>query len=439
MSIDVEVMLGVAAITKLCYIGRMLPRWKNPILYSAVLLAFLVYSGAVRPKAAPFRCLAASSDIRILRGSVKGNPTRVTSGTSYLVKFAPTQAVDINGNEYSCQGEVTAFISRETVEAYHPGALYTASRRSSAILCESGAVLEVQGTFGDGGTFGVRRAQALGWGRAPFSYIRHFRALCRLRFRALMAFWGSAGGLLLALISGIREYTEPQAREAFRYAGLSHVLALSGMHLSLVSSLALTAGAKTAGKRAAYLLQAAAVPFFVWFAGFSPSLLRAFLMSITLLCMSSCGVKSRDLLSVLCAVFLVHTMIVPSDASTAAFMLSYGALAGILTVGEASERVLSCALPPIICAPLCASIGAQVMTAPISLYLFGEFMPFGILASVAVSPLVVVFIYLGLAFIALSLIIPPLAVPSGVLLGAIYQVIKWIVVFFSRAPGVHML
>lgn len=463
-------------------------RLSSPIVWAALLCAVLVYSAAVKPrKEQAFHCLAHISEIRVLRGMVAGNPARVSSGTSYLVRLRPKEAVDVYGRKYSCKGEITAFISKETVEAYHPGGLFTASRKGGAVLCESGAVLEVQGKFSrgtngyqaassihdahapdnhgamrgtgspipadkgsvreqggsslaaidNGDVFSVKTARALGWGTSPLSYVRHFRALCRLRFRSLMAFWGSAGGLLLALISGIREYTEGDTREAFRYAGLSHVLALSGMHLSLVSGMTGSASGKMAGQRVAYFVQALSAALFVWFAGFTPSLLRAFIMAYMLLFMALLGVRQKDLFVVLCAVFLLHAVLAPKDMKTAAFMLSYGALAGILTVGEASKGVLSCAVPPVLGSPLCASIGAQMFTAPISLCLFGEFMPIGIIASVVVSPLVVVFIYLGIVLLALSLAIPPLAVPSGAVLGAMYKVIKWIVVFFSRAPGVY--
>lgn len=416
-----------------------LPRFKNPIVWAAAVCAVLVYSGVVRARDGnKFRCLADSAKVRILQGTISSNPIKTNTGTSYVVQINPYKAVDERGGEYSCKGKVTAFISKETVEAYHPRGLFTASGKGGAIFCESGEEVVLQGKFGRGGAFNVKSAISLGWGTGLAAYIKHVRALCRVRFRALMAFWGSAGGLLLALLSGMREYTETETREAFRGAGLSHILALSGMHLSLVSGIALATSAKAAGRRAAYIVQSAAVLAFVWFAGFSPSLLRAFIMSVLLLLMSVFGVKGRDLLSVLCAVFLFHSFIVPSDMTTAAFMLSYGALAGILTAGEAAKGLLSRAAPPVLSSPLCASIGAQAATAPISLYLFGEFMPIGVIAAVAVSPLVVVFIYLGIALVALSLIAPPLAAPSGAVLGALYKAIKVLVVFFARFPAVHI-
>jgi len=82
--------------------------------------------------------------------------------------------------------------------------------------------------------------------------------------------------------------------DAFRNAGLSHILALSGMHLSLVSGIAFFAGMRLFGKTKSYIFQFCAVSLFVWFAGFSPSLLRAFLCSVLLLLCSVCGIAGAD-------------------------------------------------------------------------------------------------------------------------------------------------
>ena len=67
-----------------------------------------------------------------------------------------------------------------------------------------------------------------------------------------MFYWNEAGGLFLALISGIREYTDQSAADSFRRAGLSHILALSGMHLSLFSGITAKISHKT-GKKAEFI------------------------------------------------------------------------------------------------------------------------------------------------------------------------------------------
>ena len=83
--------------------------------------------------------------------------------------------------------------------------------------------------------------------------------------------WGRAGGFLLALLSGSKEYLDSKISNTFRHSGLSHILALSGMHLSLISSIAGIVENKSALKKLGLLLKVGTIILFVWFAGISPS------------------------------------------------------------------------------------------------------------------------------------------------------------------------
>ena len=124
-------------------------------------------------------------------------------------------------------------------------------------------------------------------------------------FKRLMYKWGNAGGLLLALLCGAREYTDIAIAENFKNAGLSHVLALSGMHLSMFSSIAVLIGNKIGRKKLTYAIRIIVLILFVWFAGFSPSLLRAFICStLTLIALMSSS-KNPDMLLILCFSFLI--------------------------------------------------------------------------------------------------------------------------------------
>lgn len=65
---------------------------------------------------------------------------------------------------------------------------------------------------------------------------RRFLALCRENIRSrLVGSGGDAGELLVALLLGDRSGLALEDRDAFRRAGLSHVLALSGMHVTLLA------------------------------------------------------------------------------------------------------------------------------------------------------------------------------------------------------------
>ncbi|MBC6719434.1 ComEC/Rec2 family competence protein [Treponema sp. Marseille-Q4130] len=414
-------------------------RLKHPLFCAAIISSVLAYGGIVPVKNRhAFASLVPTLDIVSMYGTVVSNPVKSQKSGAYSLEFAPDFVVSKAGVKSSARGHMTVFIDEKTVEAYFPGKLYSASYGKGAVLCESGARLFLSGAAGKRGVFFVSKAESLGWKRSFVGNLSYIRALSRLQFRRLMYAWGGAGGLLLALLSGSREYTDSAVSDAFRNAGLSHILALSGMHLSLVSGIALFAGMKIFGKTKSYIFQFCAVSLFVWFAGFSPSLLRAFLCSVLLLLCSVCGIAGADTVLILCAAFILHAAIAPAHILSAAFMLSYGALLGILLFSETLDVFLIRALPKKLSAPLAASLGAQTFTAPVTLSLFGTFMPVGIVATALVSPLVTVFVYAGIVCIALSLALPFFAPFAGAVMNAIYGLIKLLVLFFARAPYVRM-
>ena len=245
--------------------------------------------------------------------------------------------------------------------------------------------------------------------------------------------WGAAGGLLLALLCGAKEYTSLELSSSFRNAGLSHILALSGMHLSMFSGIAMFLGKKTKRKKLSFILRISALFMFVWFAGLSPSLMRAFICSLLMIIASLANIKKPDMLIILAFSFLCQTIISPADIYTSSFILSYSALAGILLTNAFFRRFYTKLFPGYLSNSLGASTGAQVFTAPVSLYLFGSFAPVGVIATTVVSPVISIFIYSGLALIILSLVLPFLAVPSGIFINLQYTIIKSLVMFFSKA------
>lgn len=247
--------------------------------------------------------------------------------------------------------------------------------------------------------------------------------------------WGSGGGLLLALLCGAREYTDPATSDAFRRAGLSHILALSGMHLSMFSAIAIFFGNRAGIRKLTFVLRISALFAFVWFAGFSPSLVRAFICALLTIAASIAGAKKPDMLSILCFSFLLQSAVCPQDIHNAAFILSYGALAGILLTSSLFNRFYTKFCPRQLTASLSAASGAQTFTAPISLKIFGSFSPIGIVSATLVSPFITVFIYSGLLLILLSLVFPILSKPSGIFINFQYTIITYIVNIFSGVPN----
>lgn len=415
----------------------------NPVFLAALVCAFLFYFDIVSIKDREcFNCLFPSEKIVLLKGSLASSPVKSSSEKKYYAAdFKVSEAVLDNSSKTACSGTVNILIPSELVEKYYPGKIYTSfnvskNEKKYPLLFETGNnfLLNVDFSEGNFSFFVVKSAVSFGFSKSFSGFLQKIRSLCRLQFKRLMYGWNEAGGLLLALLSGSREYTESLTGEAFKNAGLSHILALSGMHLNLFGGIAFFFGKRLTKRSTADFFQLAAIIFFVWFAGLSPSLFRAMLSSLIVFFNSALRMRRFKGITVLSASFLLQLMIFPVHLKSPAFMLSYGALAGIMSIGQVIKFFMGKRFFPKLASSLSESAGAQIFTAPVTLSLFGKIMPVGIISSVIVSPFVIIFLYAGLFGILLSLAIPFLGGGFSVIMNVIYLILKKLVLFFAKAP-----
>ena len=415
-------------------VNSLLSYFKKPVFLSALICAFIFYSGLFNfPNQNGIFSLLEDSMITGISGTILSSPSKSTNGNYYSANFSLEKVADRNKFLASAQGRIKIYIPLELAEAYSPGKLYSQSK-DSAYLYESGGHYTFYGKMTEKG-FYIQSCKKGNWAANFSGSLARFRALCRLHFKRLMYSWGSGGGLLLALLSGAREYTDSTTQDNFRRAGLSHILALSGMHLSMFSAIAIFFGNRAGVKKLTFILRIISLLIFVWFAGFSPSLTRAFICAMLTLAATIAGAHKADMISILCFSFLLQSAICPHDIFETAFILSYGALAGILLFSSFFHHLYSKLFPRPFASSLSAATAAQCFTAPISLKIFGSFSPIGILSATVISPFITIFIYSGLALIILSLIFPFISKPSEFIITLQYTIINYLVKFFSQVPN----
>ena len=402
----------------------------------------------------PPQTLASLPTVRTLIAELTGEP--VPAGSDYYRIPVKLIACNVGRNEqFSASGTVQLFVPAALVRGTYSGGITRIGEaeqsektipllRGTAAFADylqnsqecrfyvRGMRLAVQGKFGKTGTvFYARPVQPvfLGW-NSPLSRLRAF---FRFAFMRMLYGWGEAGGLLLALLAADKAFLPAECIAAFRNAGLAHILALSGMHLSLIGTAALQGGRIFRHKSRAAWFSLAAVFLFVWFAGSAPSLNRA----LGMVCIAAAGnalwLKPPPL-SVLCAMLTVHIAIAGAEAITLGFMLSYGACAGIIIFGEACARFMAGKIPPSFAGSISASVGAQLFTAPIVIFAIGNIAAAGVIASCVVSPLVSIFLVAGLICIPIALMFPFTNSLLGYGLNAAYRIIFAAADFFAHLP-----
>lgn len=188
------------------------------------------------------------------------------------------------------------------------------------------------------------------------------RALDSLRDRgpekALLA------GFLVGDTSGV-----PEADlEAMRRSGLSHLVAVSGSNVALFLAMTLLAlGPLSAGPRRRAAVGLAALAVLVVATRWEPSVVRASIMAAMLLLGRVCG-WAPDALTALSGTVIGVVVVAGELATDVGFTLSVLATVGVV-VGSWS---MPPSLPAVVAGPIGATVGAQLLVAPVLITVFGS-------------------------------------------------------------------
>lgn len=245
----------------------------------------------------------------------------------------------------------------------------------------------------------------------------------RLRESISSMYPAEKAGVLVAMLLGDKDLLPEEIETLYRQNGISHILAISGLHISMLCMGLFGLLRKlTVPLRVSVALSIAFLMFYVFFTGASTSSVRAAVM-----CLVVFGAKllrrSYDLLSSLSFAAIVVTAIWPSELTSAGFLLSFGAVLGVAIAKEMEYRILELREEkrPWWCTFLFGGM-IQCVTMPVSLWFFYELSPYGIFLNLVVIPLVSLIIGGGLVSAVLGLWWP---VPAKLPVGGTYLLLEF--------------
>ena len=248
-----------------------------------------------------------------------------------------------------------------------------------------------------------------------------------------------------AFLLGDRSSLSQEERENYARSGAAHILAISGMHISVLAAALNLLFSRFLRRNTAFGITLALILAYGALIGFPASLTRAVLM-FAILGFAPVAGRYSDPFTRLAASMLLYLIIRPISAIESGFILSYGACAGIFLLNAPLERLfhldgylhkhtgvgfvnLLCnRLPHWILSTLVVTLCAQLAILPAVIHFFGA-QP---LCSFAVNLLAVplaMFAYL-LAIPGAILGIAPVASASDFLFGLLSECVQ----FFGRLP-----
>ena len=372
-----------------------------------------------------------AENVIAVSGILQGDP-RTLHGGSGMGVLQLTQSTAAGGLRATARGSLTVFFPAESIPD-----LQQFGRGSRVYL---------DGTYTHGSRGPVFNARSVHiMTEAP--PLEQFRTGLRLtllkRFQYRQgsgsAFANEApvwGGLASALLLGMRDDLDVDLAAGFWNSGCAHILALSGMHLAILSGVLAFLIRRPLGIRGSSLAGAVFVIFYVFIAGSQASLVRSAIMYL-LGTLSVWGFLKGRAFLLLCMAFIIQLIFQSETGTSLSFILSYLALWGILGLGDTFRRLFRGRIPEIINTPLCASLGAFILTAPIVAHFFGSIKPIGILAGLVVAPVSSVFMVLALMALIASFLPAPLWNFFDFLLIQVYRFLEFFVTFAGRVPGIE--
>lgn len=205
-------------------------------------------------------------------------------------------------------------------------------------------------------------------------------------------------------------YISSELSNTFTDAGISHLLAVSGLHIGfvvlLLSSLfsLLHVNEKTSS-----IILIACLFFYVVLCEFTPSVVRAFIMTTCML-LSKLTKKPYDGLSALSLAAIIILLFSPLDLFTASFQLSFMAVLGILLLFPVFNKFFSKFLFEQFASSLSLSLAASIGIMPIMALSFEKFSALSVFTNMIVIPIASIAFMILFAAVIISMIVPSISI-----------------------------
>jgi competence protein ComEC len=246
---------------------------------------------------------------------------------------------------------------------------------------------------------------------------------------------GDVYAVVAAMALGDKSQLTKELKEIYAVTGAAHVLALSGLHLSIIYTLLSLLLCRRRWQVVSQVLIIGCIWSFVFLVGMSASVVRSAVM-LTVYALLSLGNRNRMSVNTLAFTAIVMLIAHPLSLFDIGFQLSFLAVLSILIwypVFEAlipQSFLMSHRLVRWLWSLLGVSCAAQLGTAPLIAYYFGRFSSLFLITNFVVIPFAPLILYLTLAV----LFVPSIAY----LLIYIVNTLNGILAFVASTPWVSI-
>lgn len=194
--------------------------------------------------------------------------------------------------------------------------------------------------------------------------------------------------IFFAVLFGDKSGLNYDITDMFSYAGISHILAVSGLHISFIVSLLYFVMKKcNVNKYIRLTILSATLIFYSYLCSFTPSVCRATIMAI-LLALCDIFQIEYDSLSSLSIAGIIILLVSPQMLFQVSFQLSFLCIFSIITLSPSIDDFLvKIKCPKFLASTLAMSISTNVAILPVCLNIFSKVSLLGVISNVFILPI----------------------------------------------------
>ena len=248
------------------------------------------------------------------------------------------------------------------------------------------------------------------------------------------------GNLLLAILLGDKDKLSEDIQESFNTSNLSHMLAVSGAHVSyIILGLTYVLQNSIIGKKNGKIVCIIFLLAFMAITNFTPSVTRACIMAILTL-FSGIIYRKSDVYTNISVAALITLIFNPYGLLDLGFQLSYGGTIGIIIfIKRIQEKKSNSKVINYIKQMALVSIYANIIIIPIMMYHFNTVSFTFIISNIMASPILGIIVITGFLFIIASITVKPLTRLIAIFIKPILSILIKISQICSKLPFSNIL
>lgn len=236
------------------------------------------------------------------------------------------------------------------------------------------------------------------------------------------------GAILAGVLLGDRASFSKEWKEKLSNTGTSHIVAVSGMNIVMLSAIAVSFFVLLGLYRTqALIVSLVFVWLFIALVGFQVSAVRAGVMGSILILCRILGRQGASFRALVLAVALMLAISPELLRYSLSFQLSVLATSGLIHLGVLFREKLKSET-------IASTFSAQIFTLPVLIYDFGRISLLGVFVNILIVPLLSLVMVLGIGFLTLNFFSSQVAAILSWPLGALLSFIVWVIDIFSRIP-----